>query len=106
MSELRFKKSNNSTAATESDSALTNAQLFWSIDGANYTEQHSITLPIRQDGTLQTLRFYFNDLHKFITDLRFDFADCEASAELESVVLLDAGGGGQMGMGRGVKLFF
>lgn len=95
MSELRLKKSNNSTAATESDSALTNAQLFWSIDGANYTEQHSITLPIRQDGTLQTLRFYFNDLHKLITDLRFDFADCEASAELESVVLLDAGGGGR-----------
>lgn len=68
---------------------IAHSQLFWHIDGIGYSEQHSQQRLIQLNGKKQNIRFVFPELSGVLSKLRLDFTDKPASAELNSLRLLD-----------------
>lgn len=91
-SEFKFNVINDSKSHTVTELSSTVSQVFWRFATAGFSEDKSIKLPIRLDGSLQSLNFHFSGLKEKVTALRFDFSNCETSAELDSVRLLDLDG--------------
>ncbi|MEN5037348.1 hypothetical protein [Pseudomonas sp. TWI929] len=91
-SEFKFNVIDGSKTHTVTELSSTASQVFWCFATSGFSEDKSIILPIRLDGSLQSLNFHFAGLKDKVTALRFDFSNCETSAELDSVRLLDLNG--------------